>query len=73
MELYLNMGYYTIQISPKSKYMTIIVTKSGKFRYNWLTMVICTSGGIFQDKVEDIINSIKGVNTYINNTLVIMN
>ena len=37
--LNLNMGYYTIQLSPKSKDLTTIVTEFGKFRYNVLPIV----------------------------------
>ena len=33
-ELYLNMGYYTIYLSPESHNLTTIVTEFGKFRYN---------------------------------------
>ena len=33
-ELDLNMGYYTIRLSPTSQDMTTIVTEFGKFRYN---------------------------------------
>ena len=40
MELDLKMGYYTIDISPESLKLTIIVTEFGKFRYYLVPMVM---------------------------------
>ena len=37
-KLDLNMGYYTMRISPVIKYMMMIVTEFGKFKYNFLPM-----------------------------------
>ena len=34
----LNMGYYTIRLSPASQYMMTVVTAFGKFRYNIFLM-----------------------------------
>ena len=34
----LNMGYYTIRLSPARQDMTTIVTEFGRFRYNCLPM-----------------------------------
>ena len=48
----LNMEYYNIDIYPKSRYLTTIVTEFGKLRYNILPMGLCTSVGIFQSKVD---------------------
>ena len=42
--LYLNMVYYTIRIFPASKDMRTIVAESGKFKYNSLHVVMCSSG-----------------------------
>ena len=36
--LYLNMGYYTIRLSPARQDMTTVVNEFGKFRYNCLPM-----------------------------------
>ena len=44
----LNMGYYTIRLSPARYYMLTIFTKFGKFIYNRLPMGMCDSGDIFQ-------------------------
>ena len=70
-ELDINIGYYTIRISPASQYMTKIVNEFGKFRYNHLPMVMCASGDILQVKVYKILSDTKGVKTYINDILVL--
>ena len=70
-ELYINMGYYTIRLSPASEYMTAIATEFGKFRYNLLPMGMCTLGDIFQSKVYNLIGDIEGVKTYIDGILVL--
>ena len=67
--LYLNMGYYTIMISPASQDMTTVVTEFEKFRYNSLPMGMCASGDIFQSKVYKLLGDIKGVKTYIDDIL----
>ena len=45
--LELNMGYYTIDISPISLYLNTIVTEFFKSRYNRVPMGLCASGDIF--------------------------
>ena len=45
--------------------MTTIVIEFGKFVYNRLPMGMCTSGDIFQAKVDNIFGDIEGVKTYI--------
>ena len=67
----LNMVYYTIDISTRSKYVITIVAKFWKFRYNQIPMGTCTSGGIFQDKLYKFLGGIKGVKTYIFDALVL--
>ena len=69
--LNLNMGYYTIRLSPASQDMTTIVTEFGKFRYNRLYMGMCASGDIFQAKVDKLLGDIEGVRTYIDDILVL--
>ena len=68
--LYLNMGYYTIRLLPAIHYMTEIVTELGKFKYNHLPMGMCSSGDIFQDKVDELLGDIKGIKTYMKYILV---
>jgi Reverse transcriptase (RNA-dependent DNA polymerase). len=68
----LNMGYYTIWLTPGAKDLTTIVTKFGKFCYNALPMGMCCSGEIFQAKVLDqLLGNIEGVKTHIDDILVI--
>jgi Reverse transcriptase (RNA-dependent DNA polymerase). len=67
----LNMGYYTIRLTPGAKDLTTIVTEFGKFRYNVLPMGMCCSGDVFQAKVDQLLGDIDGVKTYINDILVI--
>ena len=71
MELYLNIGYYTIDLFPESHDLTTIVTEFGKFRYNIVLTVLCASSDIFQAKVDKLIGDIEGVKKYINNILVL--
>ena len=61
--LYINMGYYTINISPVSQDMKTVVTKFCKFIYNCLPMGMCASFNIFQAKVDKLLSDIEGVKT----------
>jgi hypothetical protein len=66
----LNMGYYTIQLSPKSKDLTTIVTEFGKYRFNVLPMGLgILSGDIFQAKVNELLGDIEGLYAYIDDIL----
>ena len=65
------MGYYTINISPASQDMTAIVSEFGKCRYNCLPMVMCDPGGIFQDKIDELLGNIDEINIYIDDVLVL--
>ena len=58
MELDLIMGYYTIDISPKSCDHKNIVTEFWKFRYNRVPMGLCAFGDIFQAKVGELLGDI---------------
>ena len=69
--LYLNMGYYTIQIDAKPKDIMTIVTEFRKFQYNVLPMEMVISGDIFQTKVNELIENIEVVKSYIDDMLVI--
>ena len=63
--LYLNTGHYTIRIFPAIQGMKMIVTKFWQLRYNYLLMRICTSGDIYQDKVDKLLGETNGIKTYI--------
>ena len=69
----LNMGYYSIRLSPDSQDMTPFVTKFGKFRYNCLPMGMCASRYIFQAKVDELLSDTEGVKTCIDDILVLGN
>ena len=70
-ELDLNMGYYNIRIPPDSQDMATIVTEFEKFRYNCLLMGMCTSGDIFQYKIDKLLSDIQGTKTYVDYILVL--
>ena len=48
-----------------------IVTEFEKLNYNRLLMDMCSSGYIFQAKVDDILSNIDGIKTYIYDILVL--
>ena len=59
----INMGYYTIRISPARQYITTIVTEFEKLGYNRLHMGMCALGKILQAKADKQLNDIEGVKT----------
>ena len=66
------MGYYTIRLFPTSQDMTTIVTEFEKLRYKCLPMGMCASGDILQDKVEYLLDDIKGAKKCIDDILVLI-
>ena len=69
--LYLNMGYYTIRLSPTIQDMMTIVTEFGKFKYNRLPMGMCAYGDILQAKLDKLLGDIEGVKTYTDDKIVL--
>ena len=67
----LNMGYYTIELSPDTKDITTIVTEFGKFRYNKLPMGMIASSDIFQAKINELLGDIEGVKSYLDDVLIL--
>ena len=65
------MKYYSIRIFPESWNMTKIVTEFGKFRSNRHPMGVCSSGDIFQAKLDKILGDIMGIKTYIKDILLL--
>ena len=57
----LNMGYYHIELSDKSKELCTIVTQWGKYEYQQLPMGLCNSPDIFQEKMSEIFVGIEKV------------
>ena len=52
--LYINMGYYYIELSPGSKQICTIVIPWGNCEYQKLPMRVCNIPDIFQDKISEI-------------------
>ena len=71
MTLDLNMGYYIIDISPESHYLTIIIIEFGKLRYNRVPMGLYAYSDIFQAKVDNLLIDIEGVKSCIDTILVL--
>ena len=67
--LYLNMGYYHIEISAKSKELCTIVTQWGKYKYQQLPMVLWNSPDIFQEKMSELFVGLDTVRVYIDDLL----
>ena len=60
--LYLNMGYYHIELSPVAKQICTIVLPCENYDYQKLHMGICNSPGIFQEIYS---NFSKGLTWYV--------
>lgn len=50
----LNIGYYHIELAPKSKKMCTIVLSWGKYEYQKLPMGLCNSPDIFQENTSNL-------------------
>ncbi len=67
----LNMGYYHIELSARTKQMCTIVFPFGKFEYQRLPMGLCNSPDIFQEKMSDLMRDLEFVRAYLDDLLVI--
>ena len=67
----LNMGYYTVSITPGSRDLTTIVTEFGKFRYKRLPMGLCCAPDIFQSKINELLGDLDSVRAYIDDVLIL--
>jgi hypothetical protein len=65
----LNMGYYHITLSEKSKEMCTITTQWGKYEYQRLPMGLCNSPDIFQEKMTELLEGLDSVRVYIDDVL----
>jgi hypothetical protein len=69
----LNMGYYTIRLlDPTASKMCTIISPWGKYSYKRLPMGFGCSDNIFQAKIMDLMASLKFVQAYMDNLLIIM-
>jgi len=65
------MGYYHIELSPKSKELCTIVLPWGKYEYQRLPMGLCNSPDIFQEKMSELFAGFDYVRAYIDDLLVL--
>ena len=65
----LNMGYYHIELSAKSKELCTIVTQWGKYEYQRLPMGLCNSPDIFQEKMSELLAGLDTVRVYLDDIL----
>ena len=65
----LNVGYYHIELSAKSKELCTIVTQWGKYEYQRLPMRMCNSTDIFQEKMSELFIGLETVRVYIDDLL----
>ena len=63
------MGYYHIELSAKSKELCTIFTQWGKYEYQQLTVGMCNSPDIFQEKMSEILVGLDRVRVYIDDLL----
>ena len=67
----LNMGYYHIELSPRSKELCTLVFPFGKYEMQRLPMGLCNSPDIFQEKMSELMQDLDFVRTYIDDLLVL--
>jgi hypothetical protein len=65
------MGYYHIELSPRSRELCTIVLPWGKYEYQRLPMGLCNSPDIFQEKIGNLLADLEYVRTYIDDCLII--
>ncbi len=68
----LNMGYYTIRLDPMASKMCTIISSWGKYSYKRLHMGFGGSADIFQAQIMDLMASLKFLQAYMDNLLIIM-
>ena len=67
----LRMGYYHIDLSPRSKQIYTIVLPWGKYEYQKLPMKVCNSPNIYQENVSKLFDASDMVRAYIDDVLII--
>ena len=63
------MGYYHIELSPRSKELCTIVLPFGKCECQRIPMGLCNSPDIFQEKMSELMEGLEFVRTYIDDLL----
>jgi hypothetical protein len=67
----LNMGYYTIRLDLMASEICTIIFPWGKYSYKRLPMGFGGSANIFQAQIMDLMASLKFVQAYMDNLLII--
>ena len=67
----LNMGYYHLELSARSKQMCTIVFPFGKYECQRIPMGLCNSPDIFQEKMSELMEGIESALTYLDDLLCI--
>ena len=62
--LYFNIGYYHIRLSNKVITVCTIILPWGKYKYKRLTMGICNSPDIFQEKMKEMFRGFECIRSY---------
>jgi Reverse transcriptase (RNA-dependent DNA polymerase) len=65
----LNMGYYHMKLCPDSKKLCTLVFPFGKYEMQRLPMGLCNSPDIFQEKMSELFDGFKFIQTYIDDLL----
>jgi len=66
----LNMGYYTIRLSPESQKICTIIFPWGKYQYQRLPMGVSCAPDVFQERMSDLMRGLEFARTYIDDLLV---
>ena len=67
----LNMGYYTIRLTPNASKLCTIIFPFGTYQYLRLPMGIKTSPSIFQSKIAELMDGLEFVRAYLDDVLLI--
>jgi hypothetical protein len=67
----LNMGYYTIRLTPGSSRLCTIIFPWGKYQYTCLPMGVAGSPDVFQEKMNTLMDGLEFVRCYLDDLLVI--
>lgn len=67
----LNMGYYTLRLTPNASRLCTIITPFGKYEYLALPMGVSVSPDIFQHRMSSLMDGLTFVRTYLDDLLTI--
>ena len=67
----LNMGYYHILLTPNASRLCTVVLSWGKYEYLRLSMGLCNSPNIFQEKMSELMVGLEFARAYLDDLLLI--